>query len=251
MRRPFQGLWNVIRFNWPFYVLALGFVPGVLVIRYYLYPPFRIGADILLLLAVCSTLISLMVSWYVYDLSGFYKLDWLKSLQPGNGGIIVNINAGFDETSELLKSRFADTEIIVCDFYDPEKHTEASLKRARAAYPPFPGTLKVATNELPLDREAADKIFAIFSAHEIRDACEREAFFTELNRALSPHGRVIVVEHLRDAANYFAYNVGARHFHSRASWLGTFKASRLEVADEIKLTPFVTAFFLRKHGTAS
>ena len=197
MRKPFQGLWNVIRFNWPFYVLPLGFVLAGLVLRYYVDPSFRIGVDILLLLAAGSTLVSLLVSWYVYDLAGFYKLNWLESIKPGKGETIVNINAGFDETSKLLKSRFDDAEMIVCDFYDPARHTEASISRARKAYPPFPGTLKVSTNELPLNGDSADKIFAIFSAHEIRDAGERNAFFSELNRILSPGGRVIVVEHLR------------------------------------------------------
>ena len=250
MRKPFQGLWNVMRFNWPFYVMALGFVLVVFILRSYLDPQFRIGADILLILGALATLLSLLVTWYVYDLSGFYKLDWLESLQSGKGETIVNINAGFDETSVLLKSKFGDANMIVCDFYDPARHTEASIKRARKAYPPFPGTLSVSTDKLPINDDSADKVFAIFSAHEIRDVGERNTFFTELNRTLFPGGRVIVVEHLRDTANYLAYNIGALHFHSRASWLGTFKAARLEIEDEIKITPFVTAFFLNKNGTA-
>ncbi|MEP7076811.1 MAG: class I SAM-dependent methyltransferase [Acidobacteriota bacterium] len=251
MRRPFQGLWNVIRFNWPFYVLALGLMPVVLVIRYFMPLQFRVAADFLLIFAAILTLLSLAVSWYVYDLAGFYRLDWLAKLQSGSSATIININAGFDETSELLKSRFPDAEMIVYDFYDPAKHTEASIKRARAAYPPFPGTRQVTTGELPLGADSADRIFAIFSAHEIRKADERRAFFFELNRILSPNGQVVVVEHLRDASNYLAYNIGALHFHSRESWLDTFAAARLDIEDEIKLTPFVTAFFLKKHGTAS
>ncbi|MEP6789569.1 MAG: methyltransferase, partial [Acidobacteriota bacterium] len=113
MRKPFQGLWNVIRFNWPFYVLSLGIVLALLIFRYYLNEPLKTGVDSLLILVAGLTLVSLLVSWYVYDLSGFYTLDWLNSLQPGKGETIVNINAGFDETSLLLKSRFADAEMIV------------------------------------------------------------------------------------------------------------------------------------------
>lgn len=251
MRKPFQGLWNVVRFNWPFYVLALGSVLAALIFRQYVNELFKLGINVLLLLAVFLTLASLLVSWYVYDLSGFYKLDWLKGPRPETAETIININAGFDDTSELLKSKFEGAEVIVFDFYDPARHTEASIKRARKAYPPFPGTLSVTTSELPLDGDSANKIFAIFSAHEIRDAGERDAFFTEINRALSLHGQLIVVEHLRDAANFLAYNIGAFHFHSRASWLGTFAAAGLQIEYEIKLTPFVSAFFLRKHGTSS
>jgi hypothetical protein len=59
---------------------------------------------------------------------------------------------------------------------------------------------------------------------------------------------VIVVEHIRDAANFFAYNVGAFHFHSRATWLTAFRAAELEVKSEVKETPFITIFTLRKIG---
>ena len=61
---------------------------------------------------------SLLVSWYVYDLSNLYKLSWLF---PNNDNIkIVNIHAGFDETSVLLSAKFPNAELIVFDFYDQE-----------------------------------------------------------------------------------------------------------------------------------
>src|SRR5439155_13733602 len=118
-------------------------------------------------------------------------------------------------------------EMIVFDFYDPAKHTEASIRRARKAFPPFPGTLSISTGHIPLENCSAGKIFAILSAHEIRNAEERNAFFCELNRMLSASGRIVVVEHLRDSANYLAYNIGAFHFHSRSAWQSTFQAARL------------------------
>ena len=44
---------------------------------------------------------------------------------------ITNINAGFDETSYILDDKFPNATIKAFDFYDAEKHTEASIKRAR------------------------------------------------------------------------------------------------------------------------
>ncbi|MEP6945861.1 MAG: methyltransferase [Acidobacteriota bacterium] len=208
-------------------------------------------AAVVLILVGGLTVISLIVSWYVYDLSGFYDLNWLESSGRELPQRILNINAGFDETSGLLAAKFNDAELIAFDFYDPERHTEASIKRARKAYPPFPGTRNISSAKIPEADGSADRIFVILSAHEIRDAHERSNFFLDINRVLSANGKVVVVEHLRDTANYLAYNLGSLHFHSRSVWLSTFAQARLTVESEKKITPFITLFFLNKNGIKS
>lgn len=252
MRKPLQGVTNIIRFNWPFYALSLMAVVTLVIFRLLISNNLlAIVADVAMVAVVLPIVISLLVSLYVYDLSGFYDLKWLDDVAEKKGEILVNINAGFDETSELLNKKFAGAELRVFDFYDAAKHTEPSIQRARKAYPAFPGTKVVATNELPMPDNSADKIFAVMSAHEIRDHAERADFFGEVQRVLRPAGDVIVVEHLRDAANLVAYNFGAFHFHSRPTWLKTFDAAGLIIESEKKITPFVTAFVLKKNGAKS
>jgi len=250
MRKPLQGVWNIIRFNWQFYVLAIVAVVVLLLLCNNLTAALRAAAIVLVFLIVISTLISLTVSFYIYDISNLYKLTWLDKLQINNSKI-VNINAGFDETSNLLKNKFANSKLLVFDFYDPTKHREVSIKRARKAYPPFPNTQQASTTHLPLEDNSADKVFAILSAHEIRNDEERVSFFKELKRVLATTGKIIVTEHLQDRANFLAYNIGFFHFHSRTTWLNTFQSAGLNVADEIKVTPFITTFILDKNGTAS
>src|SRR6185503_773158 len=167
LRKPFQGVGNIIRFNWHFYILSWGFLLLLLFIANYLNESFQLYSYIACLLVTCTTLISLFVSYYVYDLSGLYSLNWLG--ESRTEGKIVNINAGFDETSVLLKDKFKNAELLTLDFYNPLKHTEISIRRARKAYPPFPGTKQVTTTNLPLEDKPADRIFVIFSAHEIRN----------------------------------------------------------------------------------
>jgi len=250
MRKPFQGVWNIIRFNWQFYVLAIATVVVLLLFRNNLTAALRAAAIVLAILIVTSTLISLTVSFYIYDISNLYKLTWLDKFLINNNKI-VNINAGFDETSDLLKNKFANSELLVLDFYDPTKHTEVSIKRARKAYPPFPNTQQTSTTHLPFQDNTADKVFAILSAHEIRNDEERICFFKELKRVLTTTGKIVVTEHLQDTANFLAYNIGFFHFHSRTTWLNTFQSAGLNVADEIKVTPFITTFILDKNGTTS
>lgn len=178
-------------------------------------------------------------------------MTWLSELRNETKSKIVNINAGFDETSTLLKGKSKDSELIVFDFYDPLRHTEVSIKRARKAYPPHPDTQQVNTSCLPLPANYADKIFVILAAHEIRNSNERIAFFKELNRIVKPTGQIMIIEHLRNVPNFVAYNIGFFHFHSKSSWHKTFQGARLNISKELKITPFITTFILEKNGASS
>lgn len=245
MRKPFQGVLNIIRFNWHFYVLSLGFLLLFLILSI-IYEALSNSLWAVGLTVLWLNIISLLVSYYVYDFSALYSFNWLEA--QGGGGTVVNISAGFDETSGILCRKFPAAELIVLDFYDPKKHTEVSIRRARKAYPLFPGTQRIETVSLPLEKNSADKIFVILSAHEIRDKVERIGFFKELKHLLKPAGRIFIVEHLRDTANFLAYNVGFFHFYSKATWCEVFQAAELKMEKEIKITPFISTFILEKNG---
>ncbi len=246
MRKPLQGVCNIIRFNWHFYAIALAVVLGLWCIAVYFGKPIQIAIHTFCVLVTGATLLSLLASLYVYDLSGFYKLNWITTQNSEN--TIVNISAGFDETSTLLQNKFPTAQVVALDFYDPVQHTEISIKRARKAYPPFPKTRTVTTTNLEFDNDFADKIFVILSAHEIRNARERKLFFSELKRIVKPTGQIYITEHLRDFPNGIVYNIGFFHFYSKKTWHKAFKDSGLTIYQEIKPTVFMSTFILNKNG---
>jgi SAM-dependent methyltransferase len=251
MRAPYQGVWNIIRFNWHFYVLAVLIFGFLLLLRTYTGYPFRKLLWGFCLIALAVTFISLLVSYYIYDLSELYTLSWLNGIIVPTGANFINVHAGFDETSTLLRDKYPDADLLVFDFYDPAKHNEVSVKRARKAYPPYNGTKTISTSHVPVPDEYADIICVILAAHEIRDETERSIFFAELVRVLKPYGKIIVTEHLRDLPNFLAYTIGFLHFMPRATWLRTFRACDLCISEEIKITPFITTFILSRNGTTA
>ena len=250
-RRPFQGITNIMRFNWHFYVLAGVAITGLLVGNYYLPAYLKTLTLLFILLASAGIFISMSVSYYVYDRSNLYSLDWLNDLGIAQAKQLVNINAGFDETSESLQQKYPDAELTVFDFYDPAKHTEVSIERARKAYPAYSGTKIISTNDIPLQPGSADCIFLILAAHEIRNDKERTLFFQQLRNALTANGKIIVVEHLRDMYNFMAYNIGFFHFLSKNNWERTFTSAELSKKKEIKITPFISVFILQKNGSTT
>lgn len=250
VRKRFQGIANVVRFNWHLYVVALSATFLFLTLTFAFQYPLNLFSALVAASIIITVSISLIVTYYIYDRSNLYTLDWIRS-DSSTTLNVINVNAGFDETSVLLENKFTNCNMIAIDFYNVEKHTEVSIKRARKAYPLYLGTLCVSTNDLPLATSYADKIFAILSAHEIRDEQERTSFFKELHRVLKPSGQIIVTEHLRDLKNFLAYNIGFFHFHSKSTWNRTFREAGLVVTEEFKITPFITTFVLEKNAVAS
>ena len=244
-RKPLQGITNIVKFNWHFYLVA-GLILGLLnLLINYLPSSFQTIVLVLSLFAIFSILFSLLISYYVYDVSNLYSLDYMDDMTNKK---VLNVNAGFDETSGILKSKFPEIELTICDFYDPQKHTEVSIKRARKSYPPSIETIRVSTTLLPFSDNTFDYALAILSTHEIRDEKERIQFFKEVKRVTKAKGTIYVTEHLRDLANFSAYTIGAFHFYSKSTWLNTFKEAQITVIQEIKTTPFISTFILKNNG---
>ncbi len=247
-RTPFQGVATVVRFNWHFYALALTGVMIIFLAGCFAPPGLAWLCQLLAALVVLSIIISLVTTWLAYDASGLYRLDWLAPWLPPQG-TAANIHAGFDETSGLLRARFPGIDWRIYDFYDSRNHTEISIRRARNAHPPAPGTLAISTSALPLADTSLDRVVLLLSAHEIRDSTERIIFFRELKRVLATDGLIIVAEHLRDAQNIAAYGWGAWHFHRPCAWRAAFAATGFTVISTFKPAPLISTFVLRKHGS--
>lgn len=246
MRTSFQGVWNIIRFNWTCYAGGLVFV----VIALFVAPMSDVVLQWIIAMGVAAALfgivVSLGVSNYIYDCSGIYDLPWIDELKIQPEGVVLNISAGFDETTEVLKSKIPAAEFHIWDFYDSDRNTEISIKRARAAYPAHPDTRSVHVEDLPMGDGQADLICLNMAAHEIRDQRDRVKFFSELHRILKDKGVVCVTEHLRDFPNCIVYNFGAMHFYSKAEWLRVFQAAGFALVTERKMTPFLSTFVLGK-----
>jgi ubiquinone/menaquinone biosynthesis C-methylase UbiE len=244
MRTPYQGVMNVIRFNWHFYAIA---VISVLLMLFVSAYADNLAFWFLLVLAfgtLASTCMSLLVSYYVYDRSNLYDFTWLSQFNKPE--TVVNVHAGFDETSWLLKKHFQSAKLEVFDFYDGSKHTEVSIERARKAYSSYEGTVRISTSKLPLPNKSVNFIFNIFALHEVRKRDERIIFLKEQIRALRDDGKVVIVEHVRDVPNFLAYNIGFFHFLSANEWRTNFQQAGLYADNKFKITPFITVFVLKK-----
>ena len=124
-RQKFQGVLNILSFNRHFYVFGL--ISLMLIIGSQCIFNWHKGLFWLILSGfIYGLIMPLIVSAYVYDFSGFYNFDWLKKMnfEDAKHKFNLNINAGFDETSYIIKDILPESELQVYDFYDAKRHTE-------------------------------------------------------------------------------------------------------------------------------
>lgn len=242
-RRKFQGVLNILSFNRHFYVIGL-LVLGIIIAGLVLLKAPFLWTWIIIGAFLYGLIMPLIVSAYVYDFSGYYDFDWLKLLNLDNEKPkqIVNINAGFDETSFILKNNFPESDLKVFDFYNAKQHTEPAIVRARKVSLVYPNTQQIQSDEIPVNDKSVDLIFLLSAVHEIRSHTEKVAFLKECYRICNSNGKVITVEHLRDVPNFFAFSIGFTHFFSRRAWKKAFKEAGFSSFEETKFTPFMSIF---------
>jgi hypothetical protein len=168
-RTRFQGVLNILSFNRHFYVYGVSILGALFLSRLVFEWP-AIIFWLIIAAFLYGLVMPLIVSAYVYDLSGYYDFHWLKDVisDKDKPNLIVNINAGFDETSFILKNKFPQCCVKVFDFYNPRRHTEPAIKRARKVSVVYPGTKQIESNSIPIEDKSADIIFLLSAAHDIR-----------------------------------------------------------------------------------
>lgn len=244
-RGKFQGMLTIARFNWPLYIVALAVLivsaTGIFLFNGF----FKVAFVVPLGCALYFICVSLAVSHLVYDRSDLYRWAWLeRGLRGGPIRQAVFCHSGFDETSTAVRETLSHVCWSILDHYDAERMKEPSIHRARALFPPTAGTLACSHDAWPLAAESADVVLALLAIHELRTERERTEWFVEASRCLRKGGRVVLAEHVRDAANFLAFGPGFLHFHSCASWRRCWERAGLRSVDQFSVTPFVQVFVL-------
>jgi SAM-dependent methyltransferase len=240
---------QIVRFNWPYYAAAGGAVTAgpALIARVPLSAWLRAAAYAGVGTVAVWLVTSLVVSWVVYDRSRLMDWDWVLQALGFSPASWIHLHAGHDAATPALRRLFPQASGRVFDIFDSAAMTEPSIARARRLEAAADAPAERADyRRLPLPKGTVDAAMLLLSAHELRTDEARSALFAELRRVLGPAGRVVVVEHLRDWANFLAFGPGFLHFHSRRTWVRLFSRHRFDVHREFSITPFVRIFVLRR-----
>ncbi len=235
---------KILRYNWQFYAATTAGLAAAWFVAWWFSPMWRVLILTATVPAAIWTCSSLLVSYYVYDRPALYSLAWLERCLSRAPARWVNIHAGLDETSDRLAVRFPSSESQVLDIYDAREMTERSIREARSTQ-----TRRSKTADwraLPFGDGEMDTAFLMFAAHELRRPEARAQFFREVARVVGNNGEVILVEHLRDWANFLAFGPGFLHFLDERAWRQSAVAGGLRIGTRFRVTPFVNVFVLRR-----
>lgn len=247
-RRPvtFTHARRIAGYNWPLYAAAgCGILVGGVVAAYPGTPPaLRWMAALGIAVAAWFAGASFWAFHWMFDRSELLRGSWVGVEAAPSPRRWVLINAGLAETTLPLHEIFPEAAGKVLDIFDPASMTEPAITRARQQGAGVPA-LTAPPDALPVEDGWADLVLVMLAAHEIRDRGARERFFHELSRIVSPDGKVILVEHLRDLAAALAFGPGMFHFLPRREWLRLGSLAGLELERERRITPFVRVFTVR------
>jgi hypothetical protein len=168
-RGRFQGVRQIAAYHWRAYAAAVVGMAAALLLP----APWRSAALAMALPGALWACVSIAVSYYVYDWSAIYRLDWIERSLLRTPRRWVNIHAGLDETSLALAELFPQSAGEILDIYDPVQMTEPSIERARRLAGAQPASSPAKWRALPLCSQAIDTAFVIFAAHELRRQMRR------------------------------------------------------------------------------
>jgi len=240
-----NGALRIFLYNWPVYVGT--WAAALLLLLAVLYT----AQPLSLLLALAAggafvwSVVSLLVSTYIYDRSALVAGAWMPRLLGPRVQTWSTVHAGLDAEVEL-DAVLPGQCLARLDIFDSVFMTSSSITRARRRTGSASAAIACSATALALADASCDAIVVAFTAHEIRSRPASEAFFGELHRALRPGGRAVIVEHLRDWPNFFAFGPGFLHFVARREWLRLAAHATFRVASETRVTPWVMALSLEK-----
>jgi hypothetical protein len=238
---------RIAGYNWPLYAGAgVGILAGIVVAALPVLPlPVRLVGGAGAAIAAWFACASFWAFHAMFDRSELLSGEWLTEEIPHPPQRWVQVNAGLEETTLPVDQVFPDAEGKTLDLYNPALMTEPAVTRARQNRADA-ASIAVQPEALPVEDGWADLVVVTLAAHEIRDGEKRTRFFEELRRIVSPEGRVVVVEHLRDLAAALAFGPGILHFFPRSEWLRLGKLAGLELERERRITPYVRVFVYRR-----
>jgi SAM-dependent methyltransferase len=228
----FRGVGQVLRYNWPAYAGAAAFLALAMIAPRRLRRPLVAAG----LTGAWFAAASLIVTNLVYDRSEYARWDWPRRVLLHAPRRVAVLHAGLDNVSANLRGLWPDATIQIVDFFDASTMTEPAIARARAGQRHGDALQDIWPN--------LDAAFVVLAAHELRTDSDRAAFFLRVAGALAPHGRLVLLEHLRDLPNAAVYGPGAMHFLPRNDYITAFADGRLEILEERAMTPFLRLFVL-------
>jgi hypothetical protein len=245
-RGKWQGVFTIARFNWPFY--AVGIAIMILSLTGFLRlarMDLRVLCGVAFVIAAYFVVVSLAASHLIYDRSDLYRWAWLQqALWGARVRQATFCHCGFDEASSSLRRQFPEVQWQLLDHFDEKQMTEPSIRRARAMFPPCSATQRSPYDAWPVAAGSTNLVLALLAIHELRSEAERSRWFAECRRCLCESGCVVLVEHVRDAANFLAFGPGFLHFHSPASWRRCWESAGFHSINEFRVTPFIRIFVL-------
>lgn len=244
---------SLVRYNWPLYAICLGTIACGIVVTLISSLPvaFRVIACSASVIAAWYAVASFLAFHMMFDRPELLSGSWLHRCVADPPKSCTQISVCVEETTLPIESLFPTAHCTNLDLFDDSVMTGPAITRAKKGKETGSVVTRASPDHLPLKDKSTELTIVTLAAHEVRDQRLRQKLFKELARITEDHGRVVIVEHLRNVPAALAFGPGLFHFYPRSTWIELAASTGLNVESEFDVTPFVHVFVLKHHNTDS
>ena len=181
-------------------------------------------ATAVLLILVFYLLATLWSAHQLYDTNGInphHILFDMGRIQIGDTFAFIDV--GYRRRALALSRRLTTGRIIVLDVYNPQWTTSKALVRLRTRMPTSPADPRLSFREasvdmLPLPDKSVPAVILCQVVSEFWQHGDRLALLQEINRILTPNGRLLLAERTRSQTNWLVMGPAAFTLKTEQEW---------------------------------
>ena len=222
----YSGTARYLSAHWPTYALAYGTAIAALLLmalgietRWLSLLPLGL---LLFLLPLAFIITSLRAAHRLYDPGGIVPHQLLFEMGQLNGRSHFGlIDIGLRHQAVDLADLLTSGHISVMDIYNPQLISSGSVARSQRQHPPHDPRLtwlESSLSLLPLPNSSVPVVIACEILSHLDQEGDRLVLLREINRVLTPNGRLLMAERSRTQTNWLALGTAAANLHPASYW---------------------------------
>ena len=256
----FSGLRHFVYAEWPTFATLYGGVVFALLIigisaseGWFSFIPM---ATAVLLISLFFLLATFWSAYQLYDLDGLqphHVLFDMGDIQASDTFVFIDL--GYRRRALNLSRRLTTGRVIVLDIYNPQWTKNPALVRLRKRMPIPPPDPRISLRDasmdlIPLPDQSVSSVILCQIASELWQHGDQINLFKEINRILTPNGRLLLAERTRTQTNWLVMGPMALNLKRKEEWEQMLNSAGFVVRRTQDLSGLISCFRANKPSPA-
>ncbi len=241
LSRRYYGTRQHVAAHWPRYLLGFGGLSLAILVtaligaarNWWALLPLALAALLILLYFFGA---SLWAAYWQHDARDYDLLFDVAGLRPEDRS--VHLTLGQRHRALGLARRLTSGHLAVVDVYNPQLVANSAVARARRQAPPPVTDPRLSWQEagldlLPFPNNSVRAVTLAYVVAEFWQLGDRQRLLTEIHRILRPEGRLVMIERVRNRAQWLSLGPAAWRLRPARYWRQLLAEAGFELQREL------------------